>query len=166
VDATEWLGDVAAARIRRAGSRALVVSRGTLLAAVHQCVKSCGCASNVPVSPSRDCASPSAPRLDDPTYLQINHLSHDQLRVLWHQRLGHMHSRRCSELYKHVHGVPKLDLTTELDRCPVSAQAKGSTQRRFTSRYRLQAGDFCGFCLHGSTLEGLCAIPAPKRLEW
>jgi hypothetical protein len=43
---------------------------------------------------------------------------------LWHQRLGHLHSRRVSDLHKYARGVPHVPIATELDSCPVCAGAK------------------------------------------
>ena len=54
----------------------------------------------------------------------MHHLSRDQLRILWHQRLGHMHSRRVSKMHAHADGVPKVPLASELDACPICVQAK------------------------------------------
>ena len=58
-----------------------------------------------------------------PTY-EIAHLTRDQLRILWHQRLGHLHSRRVSEVHRHAHGVPNVPIATELDKCPVCLHSK------------------------------------------
>jgi hypothetical protein len=52
------------------------------------------------------------------------HLTRDQLRILWHQRLGHIHSRRVSKMHKHADGIPPVPIATELDTCPVCAHAK------------------------------------------
>jgi hypothetical protein len=43
------------------------------------------------------------------------HLTWDQLRILWHQRLGHIHSRRVSKMHKHADGIPPVPIATELD---------------------------------------------------
>jgi hypothetical protein len=82
-------------------------------------------ASDDPVAPA---PSPSLEELmfapaDDSTYL-LRHLTRDQLRILWHQRLGHLHSRRVSDLHRFAQGVPSVPIATELDTCPICAQAK------------------------------------------
>ena len=56
--------------------------------------------------------------------LSVHALTRNQLRILWHQRLGHLHSRRASDLHRFVVGVPSLPIATELDNCPVCARAK------------------------------------------
>jgi hypothetical protein len=48
----------------------------------------------------------------------VNHLNLEATRVLWHQRLGHMHFRKVSELHKHVGGIPKSVISTYIDGCP------------------------------------------------
>jgi len=54
----------------------------------------------------------------------INHLSHEQLHLLWHQHIGHLHSRCVSDMHNHVHGIPAVPLATDLDYCLVCAKAK------------------------------------------
>jgi hypothetical protein len=54
----------------------------------------------------------------------ICHLTRDQLRLLWHQRFGHIHSRRISDMHRHADGVPKIVIASELDIYPICAQAK------------------------------------------
>ena len=54
----------------------------------------------------------------------LHHLGRDQLRILWHQRLGHMHSRRVSNMHRYADGIPKVSIATELEKCPICIQAK------------------------------------------
>lgn len=54
----------------------------------------------------------------------ISALTQDQLRVLWHQRLGHMHSRRVATAYKYASGIPKVPIASELESCPVCIRSK------------------------------------------
>ena len=61
---------------------------------------------------------------DNRSYLFTHQLTRDQQRILWHQRLGHMHSRRISDLHKYSVGVPKLPIATELEKCPICLHAK------------------------------------------
>jgi GAG-pre-integrase domain len=107
-----------------------------------------------------------APRLDDPDdhLFQIHHLSRDQLRILWHQRLGHMHSRRVSDLHRYATGIPQLPIATELDKCPICLQAKLRMANRGTadSRHATQCNqgisiDF-GFMVQQSSAD-------PSRLD-
>jgi hypothetical protein len=55
---------------------------------------------------------------------QVNHLTRDALRIIWHQRLGHMHSRRVNEIHKYGISVPNLPIATEIDDCPIRLKAK------------------------------------------
>ena len=57
------------------------------------------------------------------TYV-LRHLTRDQLRLLWHQRLGHIHSRRVSKMHQAARGVPNVPVATELEKCPICLQAK------------------------------------------
>jgi hypothetical protein len=54
----------------------------------------------------------------------VHQLSRNQLRLLWHQRLGHIHSRCVAKMHEAADGVPKVPIVTELDTCPVCAHAK------------------------------------------
>ena len=66
----------------------------------------------------------------------ISHLTRDQLRVLWHQRLGHLHSRRVSDMHMYAEGVPQVPIATELDTCPICAAAKLRKAARGTADSR------------------------------
>jgi len=72
---------------------------------------------------------------DDRRYL-IRHLTRDQQRILWHQRFGHIHSRRVSDMHKYATGVPAVPISTELDKCPVCAHAKLKKAARVQSDSR------------------------------
>jgi hypothetical protein len=55
----------------------------------------------------------------------IHALTRQQHWVLWHHRLGHLHSRRMNTLQKHVLGLPELPIAdAELCPCPICAQEK------------------------------------------
>jgi len=54
----------------------------------------------------------------------ISHLTREQLCLLWHQCLGHLHSRRLSDMHKYANGVPAVSFATTLDHCAVCAKAK------------------------------------------
>ena len=54
----------------------------------------------------------------------IKELSRDQLRNLWHMRLGHFHTRRCEDAHHHVDGIPKLPRSDVLHTCPMCARSK------------------------------------------
>jgi len=49
---------------------------------------------------------------------------HDQLWLLWHQYLGHLHSQWVSDMYKFAIGIPSVPLDTDLDHCPICIRAK------------------------------------------
>jgi hypothetical protein len=70
----------------------------------------------------------------------VNHLTREALRILWHQRLGHMHSRRVSDMHHYAIGIPKLPIATEIDNCPVCIKAKlhKSNKSKETSRMATQ----------------------------
>jgi hypothetical protein len=55
---------------------------------------------------------------------QVSHLTREALRLIWHQRLGHMYSRRVSDMHKYAIGVPNLPIATEIDDCPICLKAK------------------------------------------
>ena len=57
------------------------------------------------------------------TYL-IRSLSRSALRMLWHQRLGHLNFRRLSTMHRFVKGMPEFTLPTALEECPVCLSAK------------------------------------------
>jgi len=60
----------------------------------------------------------------EPEVHHIYHLHRDQLLLLYHQRLGHMHYLRLSQTQKKTTGMPKLRTATVFDNCPVCQQAK------------------------------------------
>jgi hypothetical protein len=98
----------------------------------HQCPDH----ADVPPATASNSPSPTNESVDNadsdasPAYMEhgeeylLCHLTRDQLRILWHQRLGHIHSRRVSKMHKHADGIPPVPIATELDTCPVCAHAK------------------------------------------
>ncbi len=67
--------------------------------------------------------------LDAPTSVveqsfAVNALGRSALRMLWHQRLGHLNFRRLSELHKHTRGMPALSLPDTIDECAVCMSSK------------------------------------------
>ena len=54
----------------------------------------------------------------------INALSEEGNRVLWHQRLGHLHYQGISDLHKSVDGVPKIKHHCLIDKCPTCIHTK------------------------------------------
>jgi hypothetical protein len=103
---------------------------------------------NLSPAPVFDVATP-------PTYT-LSHLSRDQQRILWHQRLGHLHSRRVSDVHKYARGVPSVPIAGELDKCPVCLHAKlrkaaksKADSRRATQCNQGLSVDF-GFLVQGS----------------
>jgi hypothetical protein len=69
-------------------------------------------------------------------YPQITHLSARATQVLWHQRLKHCHTRRVSELHKHIDGIPKIVNPPSVDgcdtwwACKMRKSARGSVDTR------------------------------------
>jgi hypothetical protein len=58
-----------------------------------------------------------------PTYV-IRHLIRNQLRILWHQCLGHLHNQRMKLVSRAATGVPDLATDDKLHKCPVCMAAK------------------------------------------
>jgi hypothetical protein len=54
----------------------------------------------------------------------VRSLSRTALRMLWHQRLGHLNFRRLSTMHRFVKGMPEFTLPNELEACPVCLAAK------------------------------------------
>ncbi|KAI2501679.1 Retrotransposon gag protein [Fragilaria crotonensis] len=54
----------------------------------------------------------------------VRSLSRTALRMLWHQRLGHINFRRLSEMHRFVKGMPQFQIPTELEGCPICLAAK------------------------------------------
>ena len=67
-----------------------------------------------------------SPQLTDPddAVYQLCHLNQDQLRILWHQHLSHLHFHHVSDLHKYAQGVPSVPIASELDSCPMCVHAK------------------------------------------
>jgi hypothetical protein len=57
--------------------------------------------------------------LDPPPSYSKSHNTRDQLRILWHQCLGHLHNRHMKLLSKTTISVPDLATDDELHKCPV-----------------------------------------------
>ncbi len=70
------------------------------------------------------CGTSGINNLESPSTYHLNHLTHDQLCLLWHQCLGHLHSRRVSDMHKFAIGVPSVLINMDIDRCPICATAK------------------------------------------
>jgi hypothetical protein len=49
----------------------------------------------------------------------IRSLTRSALRMLWHQRLGHLNFRRLSEMHRFIKGLPQFKIPTEIEECPV-----------------------------------------------
>jgi hypothetical protein len=63
--------------------------------------------------------SQSSFRAASPKSYVVRSLSRSTLRMLWHQRLGHINFRRLSEMHRFVKGMPKFTLPTKLVGCPI-----------------------------------------------
>jgi hypothetical protein len=51
-------------------------------------------------------------------------LIQDQIRIWWHQQLGHMHLCLVSTAYIYATGVPKVAIASDLEACPICVQSK------------------------------------------
>ena len=54
----------------------------------------------------------------------VRSLSRSALRMLWHQRMGHLNFRRLSMMHRFVKGMPEFTLPNELESCPICLAAK------------------------------------------
>ena len=106
---------------------------------------------------SNSVAAPSL-RIDDSDdrLLFVNHLNREALRILWHQRLGHMHDRRVAVMHKYAIGVPDLPMSSSADQCPTCMAAKmrksargSESSSRATQCYQGISIDF-GFIIQAS----------------
>ena len=74
-------------------------------------------------SPEERCSDDDPTETDDLNLL-IRALSRSALRMLWHQRLGHLNFRRLSIMHRFVKGMPAFDLPNALEECPICLAAK------------------------------------------
>jgi hypothetical protein len=89
----------------------------------------------------------------------IRQITRDQQRILWHQRLGHIHPRRISQAHKFATGIPAIANANILKKCPICARAKlhkaaraTSTSRRATQCFQGISIDF-GFIVQSSNAD-------------
>ena len=54
----------------------------------------------------------------------LHHLTRNQLHIIWHQRLWHIHLRRVSQIHAHSTGIPNASLATDHGNCPSCTHAK------------------------------------------
>jgi hypothetical protein len=54
---------------------------------------------------------------DDSLVSQIRYLSERETRVIWHQRLSHVHMHRLSGLHKCVDGIPAIKIPPDIEGC-------------------------------------------------
>jgi hypothetical protein len=62
--------------------------------------------------------------LPEPEGNIVAHLSAAAKRVLRHQRLGHVHHRKLAEQHKHVKGIPKIAMPSDIDVYPTCVMSK------------------------------------------
>jgi hypothetical protein len=70
---------------------------------------------------------------------QIRYLSERATRVLWHQRLRHVHMRRLSGLHKYVDGIPSIKLPQDIEGCDTCWTCKLRNAARGTGDTRKDA---------------------------
>jgi Reverse transcriptase (RNA-dependent DNA polymerase)/GAG-pre-integrase domain len=87
------------------------------------------------VSPEESCGNKDNDNLanDQSASYIVRSLSRSALRMLWHQRLGHLNFRRLSTMHRFVKGMPEFTLPTALEECPVCLAAKLHKQPSGTS---------------------------------
>ena len=90
-----------------------------------------------------------ADELDKDKDYRIHHMSRDQLLLLYHERLGHMHYNRVSATTKKSLGLPRLRVATVFDNCPVCQQAKARKANRGTESTRTRAEE----CAQGISID-------------
>ena len=71
--------------------------------------------------PEEDCGA-----IEDSSFLDfmVCSLSRPALRMLWHQRLGHLNFRRLSTMHRFVKGMPEFTIPDALEGCPICLAAK------------------------------------------
>jgi hypothetical protein len=110
----------------------------------------------LPCDTSSDMATPDPP----PSY-SINHLTRDQLHILWHQCLGHLHNRHMKLLSKTVIGVPDLATDDELHKCPVCMAAKLRKANKGTEDSRRAT-----ICIQGISIDAGFIVQSSKDSKW
>ena len=65
---------------------------------------------------------------DNSSYIRptsdIRQLTTEQLRALWHMRLGHVNDRAVADMHKFANGIPKLPRADVLTKCDMCARCK------------------------------------------
>jgi hypothetical protein len=89
----------------------------------------------------------------------VRQITREQQRILWHQRLGHIHPRRISQAHKYANGIPAIANASELEKCPICARAKlhkaarsATTSRRAMQCFQGISIDF-GFIVQSSNAD-------------
>jgi hypothetical protein len=89
----------------------------------------------------------------------IRQITREQQRILWHQRLGHIHPRRISQAHKYADGIPAIANANDLEKCPICARAKlhkaarsDKNSRRATQCFQGISIDF-GFIVQSSNAD-------------
>jgi hypothetical protein len=68
--------------------------------------------------------------------MDLYHISAGAKRIIWHQRLGRINFCKLSELHKHVDGVPRTAMPSDVDNCmtfwacKIKRVARGSADTR------------------------------------
>jgi Reverse transcriptase (RNA-dependent DNA polymerase)/GAG-pre-integrase domain len=86
--------------------------------------------------PRADTSSSYPPRNNTSHDYPIHTLNRTAQRIQWHNRLGHIHSRRIAELHKCAIGVPNLPIANDLEQCPTCLLAKTRRTARSTTDSR------------------------------
>ena len=108
-------------------SRVSTLPCAKCLTTVHTCSSDCACKAVQQIQ-----EAPLPTRLDEPDPFLVHATTREQQRLLWHQRLCHIHSRRMSDLWKCARGVPRLAVEPEGSICPICAHGKSTKADRST----------------------------------
>jgi hypothetical protein len=69
----------------------------------------------------------------------IHYFSERATRILWHQRLRHVHMRRLANLHKHADGIPRIKLPPDIEGCDTCWTCKLRNKARGTGDTRKDA---------------------------
>ena len=86
--------------------------------------------------------------MKEPESYVLCHLTREQQRILWHQRLGHLHYARIRKTSKTAKRVPEVTLNTDLEKCPVCMENK----QRITAR-NVETSRRATQCLQGLSVD-------------
>jgi hypothetical protein len=75
----------------------------------------------------------------EPSEARIHYLSKRATRILWHQRLRHIHMRRLADLHTHVDGIHRVKVPPDIEGCDTCWTCKLRKKARGTGDTRKDA---------------------------